>query len=132
MANEATLVLRLQDRFPQCKIAAGAVIPKGTVLKLADANLGAASSADGDIFLGIALSESDATTADTTMTYASKGIYDMKLTAVGVSAGDPLKIAGANLVALADDATAAGLKEIVGIALQDGAASEVIEVRLGL
>lgn len=132
MANEAVLVQQLQDRLPQCKVADGTTIEKGTVLKLADANLGAASSADGDIFLGIAAAEKVANDGSTTLSYWNKGIFDMKCDGVGVTAGDPVKIGGANLISVADDATAAGLKEIVGIALQTGAANEVIEVRLGL
>ncbi len=131
MANEATMVQRLQDRLPQCKVAAGTTILKGTILKLSDANVGSASSADGDVFLGIAAAEKDGSDASETLSYWSKGIFDLK-TSGTVTVGAPVKISGANTIAAADDATAAGIKEIVGIALQAATSGEVIEVRLGL
>lgn len=130
MANEAVLIQQLQDRLPQCKVADGATILKGTILKLSDANTGAASSADGDVFLGIAAVDKLANDGQTTIAYWDKGIFDLKDSGAGITAGNPVKINGANLIATADDATAAGLKEVVGYALQTAAASEVIEVKL--
>jgi len=132
MANEAILSTRLQDRLPECTVAAGVTIEKGTLLKLSDPNTGTASAADGDIPLGIASYEKDATDSSTKLSYWTQGIFNIKCDGTGVTVGDPLKIGGANLVSVADDATAAGLKEVLGYALQTGAASEVILVRLSL
>lgn len=132
MANEAKLVQRLQDRLPQVIVAAGVTIEKGTLLQLTDPNTGSASSADGEIALGIAAAEKDGSDSSTTLAIYTRGIFDMKVDGVGVTAGDPVKIGGANLISLADDATAAGLKEVIGYARQTGAASEVIEVEVRL
>ena len=132
MANEAKLVQKLQDRLSQVIVADGTGIEKGTLLQLTDANIGSASSADGEIPVGIAASEKVADDGSTTLAIYTYGIFDMKCDGVGVTAGDPVKIGGANLISLADDATAAGLKEVIGYARQTGAASEVIEVEVRL
>ena len=129
MANEATLSTQLQDRFPECTVAAGVTIAKGTLLQLTDPNTGSASSADGEIPLGIATMEKDSADDSTKLTYSNDGIYEMVVSAT-VTAGDPLKISGVNTVTLADDATAAGLKEVVGYARQSGTTSESILVRV--
>lgn len=132
MANEAKLVQRLQDRLGEVTVASGTAIDKGTVLKLADPNTGAASSADGDIFAGIAAADKSITDGDVSTKLAvwTKGVFDMKCDGVGVTVGDRLKIGGANLVSVADVTTAADFNEHFAIALQTGAASEVIEVKL--
>ena len=131
MANEATLVQQLEDRLLEVTVADGTAITKVTILKLSDPNTAAASSADGDIFLGIASVDKVANDGQTRMAVWRHGVFDMKDSGAGITAGDPVKIAGANLIATADDATAAGLKEVVGIALQTAAANEVIEVLVG-
>lgn len=130
MANEATMIQRLQDRLSECTVADGVAIAKGTILKLSDPNTGAASSADGDIFVGIAATGKEANDGQTRMSIWTKGIFDLKCDAVGVTAGSKLKIGGANLVSTADVTTAADFNEHFAVALQTGAASEVIEVRL--
>lgn len=134
MANEAVLIQQLQDRLPQVVMADGASgtnIEKGTILKLSDANLAAPSSADGEFFAGILASENVGADGQTLYAVWTKGIFDIKLTNATVAAGEPVKIAGANLVALADDDTIANSREVVGVAIQDGAANEVIEVMVG-
>lgn len=128
MANETKLVQKLQDRLSQVVVADDTGIEKGTLLALTDANTGVASSADGDIPVGIAASEKEADDGSTTLAIYTYGIFDMTCDGTGVTAGDPVKIGGANLISVADDATAAGLKEVIGYARQTGAASEVIEV----
>ena len=130
MANEAKLVQRLQDRLSQGIVAEDATILKGTILQIGDANVLSASSADGEFFGGIAYADKVADDGSTTLAVWTKGVFDMKLTTATIAAGEPVKIAGANLVAIADDDTAANSNEIIGYALQDGANDEVIEVRL--
>jgi hypothetical protein len=134
MANEAILIQQLQDRLPEVTMADGASgtdIEKGTILQLTDANTGSASSADGQFFAGILASENVGADGQTRYAVWTKGIFDLKLTDATVAAGEPVKIAGANLVALADDDTIENSREVVGVALQDGAANEVIEVMVG-
>ena len=131
MANEAILVQQLEARLLEVTVADGATIEKGTILKWSDPNTGAASSADGDIFCGIAANEKVANDGQTRLAVWRHGVFDIKDSGAGVTAGAPVKINGANLIATADAACPDGLKEIVGIAMQTGAASEIIEVLVG-
>ena len=131
MANETILVQQLEDRLLEVTVANGAGIEKGTILKLADPNTGAACSADGDLFLGILADEKVASDGQTRMAVWRHGVFDIKDSGAGITAGDPVKINGANLIATADDDTVEGMTEVVGIALQTAAASEVIEVLVG-
>ena len=131
MANEGLLVQDLEYKHLQVQVASGTGIPKGTILKLADANTGSASSADGDIFLGILLVEKTSTDSETSFAVSRHGVWDLKDSGAGITAGDFVKIAGANLIATADDDTVANSGEVVGMALQTAAASEVIEVLVG-
>lgn len=125
MANEAKLVRRLEDRLQQVTVAEDAGIEKGTVLELTDVNTGAASSGTG-IFCGIATTEKVANDGSTTLSVWNNGIFDMTASAATITAGDLVKIDGANLVST----TATG-EDAIGMALQDAAASEVILVHVG-
>jgi len=132
MANEAKLVQRLQDRLPTCQVKGDADIAKGTILVLAatEENRGEASAADGDIYLGIAAADYSTDDVPDTLAYWDKGIFYLTCDGVGVTAGDPVKVGGANLISVADDATAAGLKEVIGYSLMDGGAGDQVEVKL--
>ena len=134
MANEAILLQDLEFRHLEVTMANGAAgtnIAKGTILKLTDPNTGAASSADGDFFHGILLEENVGGDGITRYAVSRYGVWNLKLTTATVAAGEPLKLAGANLVAISDDDTIANKGEIVGLALQTGANDEVIEVLVG-
>lgn len=130
MANEATCIYQIGPNVPMT-VSDGAGIEKGTVLKLSDPATGAASSADGDIFLGITMREKVANDGVTKVPVCRSGVFKMKDSGSGVTAGDPLKIDGANLVATADDASAAGIKEVIGMALETAAASDTLLVWVG-
>lgn len=130
MTNEAILSTRLQDHLPSVTVADDTLILKGTILKLSDPNTGAASSADGDIFGGIAFADKVADDGATKLAVYTQGIFEVVCDGVGVTVGDRLKIGGANLVSVADVTTAADFSEHFAIALQTGAASESILVRL--
>ena len=125
MANEAKLVVKLQDRLRQCIVADGTGIEKGTILELTDPNTGAASSGTG-IFLGIAAAEKVASDGSTKLAIYTEGVFDIKASAATISAGDLVKIDGANLVS-----TTATAENAIGMALQDAITSEVIEVHVG-
>ena len=135
MANEPVLIQDLEYRHLEVTMAdgsAGTNIEKHTILKLADPNTGAASSADGDLFLGILLEENVG--GDGTVKYAVSrhGVWDIKNKAsTTITAGDMVKISGANLIAPADDDQVEKHSEVIGMALQDAAADEVIEVLVG-
>ena len=99
-------------------------------IKLSDPSTAAASSANGDIFAGILLKEKVASDGQTRVAVSRKGVWD--LTASGtITAGQMVKISGANLISTADEDSIELHHEVVGQALQAGADGEVIEVLVG-
>lgn len=135
MANEAILVQQLEERFFEATIAtgtAGTDIAKGTIMKWgSDPNTVVVSSADGDLFAGILINEHKGG-GPTRVALGRRGVYAMKITSGGTTVlGEPVKIAGANQIALADDATAQKTSEMVGISLETGGNSETIQVLCG-
>ena len=129
MANEAVLIEN-PTRFARYTVADGTGIPFGTLLKLSDPNTAAATSADNDPFAGIAWEEKTASDGITEITAALNGVWDLKDSGAGITAGAICNIGGANLIitsAAADLLTGS----VVGKALETAAASEVIRVRVG-
>jgi len=134
MANEAIPIQMLEYRQLEVTMADGASgtdIEQYTLLKIADPNTGAASSADGDLFLGILAVENVG--ADGQVRYAvfRGGVWDLKATTATITVGNMVKLAGANLIATADDDQVQLFSEVVGMALQTAANDEVIEVLVG-
>ena len=129
MANEATC-LETPTRFRRYTVSDGGAIAIGTILKLSDPNTAAASSADNDVFAGIAWEEKTASDGIVEITAAVNGIWDITTTAAAITAGALVSIGGANLILTADtDAVIKG--EVVGKALETCATTEVIRVALG-
>ena len=134
MANEPVMIQDLEYRQLEVTMANGAAgtdIEQFTILKLSDPNTGAASSADGDLFLGILAVENVGADGQTRYAVFRGGVWDTKDSGAGFTAGDMLKISGANLVATADDDQIEKHSEVYGLALQTAAASEVVEVLVG-
>ena len=136
MADEAVLVQQLETRFFEATIAdgsAGSTILKGTIMKWgSDPNTVIVSSGDGDLFAGILLAYKVTGDGVTRVALARHAVYAMKITSGGTTVlGEPVKIAGANQIALADDATAQKTSEMVGISLETGANSETVQVLVG-
>lgn len=130
MANEAVLIV--ETALPiMFTCANGTPIEKGTILKLSDPMTVAASSADGDLFAGIAAEEKIASDGNTKIAVYTQGIFKIKDSGAGVTAGDMVKISGANLVATADDDAVEKHSEVVGKALETAAASESLLVQVG-
>jgi len=128
MANEAICIIP-PTKFAQVTIASGAVIPKGTLIALTDPNTGAASSADNDVFGGIAMEESTAATTITQLTVALDGTWALMATAAAITVGADVTIGGANTIktyTTLDDEKG----YVVGKALETTAGSETIMVRL--
>lgn len=133
MANEAVIIELLGNGGDPVRytVADGTGIEKGTLMYLSgDPRTIAASSADGQIFVGIAASEKVANDGQTTLAVYTNGIFDLKDSSAGMTLGDVCKLNGANLVATADEAGAQGAKEEVGIVLETAAANEVVAVRV--
>jgi len=96
MANEATCIIaptKIVTRV--CAEATG--IAKGTILKLSGTNTVSASSADNDVFGGIAIEEFKGGEGLTTIGVAMDGVYDVK-TAGAVTLGAVVNISAANTV----------------------------------
>ena len=131
MANEALCRVRLGPAF-DVTVADGTGIEKGTVLKIsAGDRVGAKSSADNDLFLGITLAEKIASDGRTHVPVTRHGIFDMTDSGAGITLGDVVMIKGANLVATLDEAGVTSMGQTVGIALEDIGASAVGQILVG-
>ena len=129
MANE-TVCLIAPTKFHTYTVADGAGIAKGTLLALTDPNTAAASSADNDVFAGIAMEEKVASDGIVRMTAALDGVWALVATAAGITVGNQVTVGGANTVKVyttLDDEKG----YVVGRALETTAGSESIMVRLG-
>lgn len=123
MANEATLIFETSLPIPfTCDNATG--IEKGTILQLTSPMTVSASSADNQTFAGIAAEEKIANDGKTTIGVYVSGVFLVTDSGAGIGVGDFAKIAGANLVATADDAGVQGANEIVGKMLETVGAGE--------
>jgi hypothetical protein len=130
MANEAVLKLRMEDPVDFI-VADGAGIEKGCICKMTDPRTASASSGTGDVFAGIAAREKIASDGRTRLALYRRGIFDLKNAASStITAGNWVATSGANLIRTA---VAAELDtgKAIGIALEDAAADEVIEVMVG-
>lgn len=128
MANEAVCVTT-PTRFARYTVADGNAIAKGTVLALTDPNTAAASSADNDVFAGIAWMEKVANDGTTQIVAALDGEWLLTATAAGITVGNDVTIGGANTVKVyttLDDEKG----YVVGKALETTNGSETILVRL--
>ena len=129
MANEAVCI-ETPTIFARRIIAAASVMPFGTILKLEDNNTCVVSAADNDPNGGIVWERaSTATSTHTEITVALDGVWGIKDSGAGGSAGAIVNIGGANLVV---DSAAADLLtgSVVGKREMDAGASEVTRIRL--
>lgn len=130
MANEAVIIELLGNGGDpiDVTVADGTGIEKGTLMQISDPRTGTATSGNGDKFIGIAAVEKVANDGQTNIPVYTHGIFDLKDSGAGITAGTMVKVNGANLIATADEAGAQDASEIVGLALETAAANEVIEV----
>lgn len=134
MADEAILVQQLEDRLGEVTVGASTQISKGTLLALSDVNTGAASTATGDIPIGVAAAEKDGNdTNQVKLSVWRKSVVSLKNSPVGtLSAGDLVVISGANLIAKHFQTSGVDMKLVVGKTLQDASTNEVVEVLLDI
>lgn len=87
MALEATLLVETEKpvSFP---CANGGSIPKGSFLKIADANTVSIAGTDDDACVGIAAEEKIANDGNTQIAVYMRGIFKCTAGAAGVTAGD--------------------------------------------
>jgi hypothetical protein len=129
MANEATLKLKMDEPIDFI-VADGAGIEKGTICELTDPRTAAANNGDGDIFAGISAREKIANDGRTRLALFRRGVFDLKVGAVGATLGTWVSTEGVNTIKDATEAEIAAGKAI-GIALETGAAAETIEILVG-
>lgn len=129
MANEAVCI-ETPTEFVRRTIADATSVPIGTIMKLSDPNTVALSSADNDVFGGIAWEEKTASDGLTEITVAMNGVWDMKDSGSGITAGEIVNVGGANEI-VASAAADLLTGSVVGKAEETASASEVIRVRVG-
>jgi hypothetical protein len=130
MANEAVLVFETDKPVP-FTCADGATIEKGTLLKLTDPFTVAATSADNDVFIGIAAEEKIASDGKVKIGVYLRGIFKLVVDAGDTTTvGQECVIRAANAIGLFDTLDRENGKT-VGRALETGAAGETVLVAVG-
>jgi hypothetical protein len=129
MANEA-VTIETPTKFARYTVADGTGIAVGTLLKLSGDNTAIASSADNDVFAGIAWEEKTASDGITEITAALNGVWDLKDSGAGITLGAICNVGGANLI-IASAAADLLTGSVVGKVLETASASEVVRVRVG-
>lgn len=133
MANEAVIIELLGNNGDpmQYSIAEATDVTKGTLMYLeSDPRIMKASSAQGQIFVGILAMDKVGGDGSTKATVITHCVADLKDSSAGMTLGDICKLGGANLVATSDEAGALATQEHVGIVLETAAASEVVAVKI--
>lgn len=133
MANEA-VIIELNNNNPiQFTCASGAAIAKGTLLKLSGDYTVSASSANSDVFAGIAAAAKSATDNATTIALHVPGqgnVFDLTTNgAATITLGGMVSLCGANVIKTATEPEFP-TGDVIGQALEAGAVNEVIRVRV--
>ena len=144
MTNEAVPITLLGNKgtgdVVRFTVAAGTAVSAGTIMHLLDPvtavkTAGAAGEAAGThYFAGIAATDKDSSDPSTTLGLWTNGIFDIRAAgSENISAGQLVKISGANTVALMDVDVGESQGIIVGKALEDVASgtAETIAVLVG-
>ena len=129
MAN-AVAVLMVETELPIMMVCADAAIPKGTVLKLSGALTVSASSANEDVFGGIAAEEKISGDGKLQIAVYRGGIFKCEAGTGGVTIGLPQGIVAANEFtnfATLDDEKGA----VFGVALETAADGQFFLLDLG-
>ncbi len=129
MANEAILRVRLNDPI-DFTVADGTGIEKGTICQLTDPRTASPTSADSQVFAGIAAREKIANDGRTQLALFTRGIFDLTDSGSGITVGQFVSVAGANTIKTATEAEIAS-GDAIGKALETAGASEVIQVLVG-
>jgi hypothetical protein len=130
MANEAVLVFETEKPIP-FTCADGVGIEKGALLTLSDPFTVATSSADNQVFVGIAAEEKIASDGKVKIGVYMRGIFKLKVDAGDTTTvGQDCVLRAANAIGLYDTLDdEKGL--VVGMALETGAAGETVLVAVG-
>ncbi|KKN05646.1 hypothetical protein LCGC14_1085260 [marine sediment metagenome] len=96
MGANTVAVLMIETELPIMMTCADAAIPKGTILKLATPYTVSASSADNDLFGGIAAEEKISGDGKLQIAVYRGGIFKVEAGAGGVTVGLPVGIVALN------------------------------------
>ena len=129
MANEAAWI-ETPTEFMRYTVTDGTAIPLGTLMQLSADNTALASSANSEVWAGVAWEEKTISDGITQLTCAVNGVADLTCGGDGVTLGALVSLSGANII---KDAIAAEILsgDVIGKALETGSEAEVIRVRLG-
>ena len=135
MANEATIITLLGNKGDPMRytVADGVGISKGSLMVSRDAVTMAKSSGVGEPFVGIARDEKVLGDGSTTLAVYTNVLADIYASNNAINAGSMVMISGANLITEASSViltAIASYAAILGPAVENGAASEKIAVRV--
>lgn len=118
MANEAEIITLLGNQGDPIEytIAAGSVIPIGSIMNINSTPQTATIGAADELIAGIAAKESKATDTFTKMPCITHAVVKLNSTS-GCTLGYPAKLEGINLVTDADDDTVDQKGEVVAISM---------------
>lgn len=128
MANEAVIIELLGDKGNPIRFASATAMEKGTLCQMTDPRTASATSGDNQPFAGILAAETLA--ADSYCSLYTCGIFDLKDSGAGITAGEKVSIKDANQIAKV--AAADCIFSDVGVALETAGAAEVIAVAVGV
>ncbi len=124
--------IQTPTKFERRVIADTPAIPIGTIMKLTDGNVAAASAADNDPFGGIAWEEKTDVDGILELVVAMNGRWSVTTNAAAIGIGVPVSVGGANTVRAAVQADVALGCELNAVSLDEiggGGGTAIIEFR---
>jgi hypothetical protein len=133
MANEAEIITLLGNKGDPVEytIAAGSVIPKGSIMNINSSPKTATIATADELIAGIASIESCAIDTFTKLPCITHCVARISST-TGFTFGIPLKLEGTNLAVAADNDGQAQKGEVLGMSLKTAAASGQGDVLINL
>ncbi|KKK47367.1 hypothetical protein LCGC14_3155930 [marine sediment metagenome] len=132
MADNFAVILELNEHADakQYTVAAGTSISKGDLLRISGDNTVSASTANSEVYGGVAAADKDGTDSSTKLGVHVPGAlnkFDMTCGGAGVTRGSLVSLSGANLI---KDATEAEVitGDVIGRVEETGDAAEVVAV----
>jgi len=116
--------------FARYQISDAPAIPLGTLMVLSGANLIKASSANSEVWAGIAWEEKTAADGLTNLTCAINGVWDLTVSGTAVTLGALVALSGATIIRDATEAEEI-TGDIIGKALQAGTSGDAVRIRVG-
>lgn len=134
MANEAVIIELLGNKGDPLRytVPDQDAYEKGTLLKVVEPRTVSGSITSGSNFVGITASEKVANDGSTTLAVYTNGIFDLRTASGAITAGQMVKLSGANTIQFASVTTDTINGLIVGQALETAAVgtAEAIAVRI--